>query len=649
MVILAWTCVALVGCGSSPPAPDVSSPADVPPPREVVTCPQDNEAPLHRGDAVPRCVVVGASTGEVAGDWPEMPGDMMPVVYVAPGADGGTGTRDNPYHDIARALMEPSSPPATILLGRGTFVLSSTVRVTRSVTIRGMGANMGDRATTIQAPTASDEPAFEVGLATGGAPIAVSFAQLGVRGGAAREPGPDDTTPGLRIQGTATTVSLRDVSVERMGEGVLVQQATLFADGLTVRRAGRIGVALSDRGAAILRHVLIRDGAGEGVLADEAWLSLRTGLVANHRRDGIALLGGRRTTACTARASPECPGNGGRPLNAGCPTATVGDASIEQRCLASRGRPAIGPDSCGNPADDGGIDATTSCYGISTIDDFAVVGNGVTGLRAERHPPNEGASPHDREVALAQPGAVVRATHLVVNRTNLPPDASLAGGDGLYVGPAALVVVDPDITSDAELGRGSEFAANSRTGILVDGDPLCGDGGADRVRNVIGARGVLCLAGASVRLNLGPGAYIQQEAQAGQLAYSEFHSNVALGLGVTLNSSAPEMFCDHFLGTRMGPLGTTQGMRMLGDGLSISGGIVRTRIAGSRIEGNQRFGLVLRDNAVEVTNTRSNGNRNGNGLIGTASIPTGRELLMPTVQPLSTPIADRALPGVSLR
>jgi hypothetical protein len=595
------------------------------------TCPAEHQQPRRQPDGGVACIPVGANVATDAScEWPDPSAFAAPVVYVTPGTGRGTGTLTDPFHDLADAL---ATRPGTVLLGCGVIPLAAPLTLASPVTLRGQGAGV----TMLQAPS-PPTTAITVDSAR------VALAQLTLAGDRARSLSLDDTTPALRISGATSVVTLREVRVESTGEGVRVEGGTLHAERLTLQRFGRAGVTLTEGSAAVLRDVLVRDGAGVGVLADGAWIDLRGGLIARNGRDGIALRGGRAASAC---ANPDndagCP-TGATSLSTSCPALALGDASvaladvaIEQQCLVNRTRVAVtDPDAGDLPP----IGRVLRCYGVSSVVDVALVENNVTGVRAERLPPPPGANTQAYETALSLPGAVVRASRLVIGRTRLPPDGGLVGGDGLYVGPAARVIADPDIASDLDLGRGSQFVSNTRTGILVDGDPIT-------VRNVLRAQGALCLAGASVLSNGGPGAYVQNAAQGLRVAFSDFQDNIALGLGVAAGGGVPLGQCNHFIGTRRGVLRVEGGAPLvLGDGLSVAEGLGRMTFENNLFENNSRFGLVLKNRTLEVIGglTRATGNINGNGFIGTGRVTGDAAGALRVVSlPLTTPLADAAL------
>jgi hypothetical protein len=514
-------------------------------------------------------------------------------VYVDLGTGAGTGSRDAPFHSLADALAA-TPPPATILVRCGTYALAASASLSAAITIRGVSPT----ATIFTPPRGA--PAFEVG-ATDGAPVAVTLARFGVRGDAAGDGGTDARVPGIRV-GPGATLTLDDVAIENTGYGVRVEQATLCAQGLSVRRARTAGLSFV-QSKALVRDFLIRDGANLGVLADESLIALRQGLVANNARDGVALRG---TQSSIERCAPP-DADAGTPGTA-CPQVAVCPGFMaDPQCVPNLPVPP-GP---GEP----GIAPVGLCRGVSTLEDVAIVGNHVTGLRAERMPPLPTATVHERNLALSQPGSIVQGARLVLGDTRAVTGES--GGDGLYVGPSARVTLDPNIASEDAGVPGSFLVGNTRTGALVDGDRSTGasDGG---IPNALQTHGTLRMAGALVSANRGPGLYVQERSVAERVAFVDFVGNAALGLGVTSGGSAPLIQCGHFIGTRTSTLMTeTLGPITIGDGLSMSEGSDTARIEGCRFENNQRYGLLLSGfNADFIGRNTARQNPSGVGVFG---------------------------------
>lgn len=551
----------LAACDSAPsplPAPLPPSPA----------CPRDDQAPLLRSLSGPSCIAVGADLASSGGEWPAPAGDPEPVVYVRPGIGAGTGTREAPFRDLNTALTATPAP-ATIVLARGTYTLPTALTVTRSVTLRGVGAS--DDATVLTAPRGVD--AIRVRAPGGVEPspeVSVTLARLKVRGDASSAPG--GQSAGVRVEGPRSTLTLRDVVVERMDDGVRVHEgATLCARGVSLRRSRRAGLVVLG-GMALVTGGLIRDGDNVGVLADGSVLAMRSSLVAGNAREGVVVRGARSNeTRCTP------PGDGGVPSGECTSLSLCGESTIAHECATSLAVPP-GP---GEP----GMAAVSECRGVSTLEEVVMIDNGVVGVRAERVPPPPDAGTRERNEAFAQPGARLRVTRALIGGTRAPPGES--SGDGLYVGPTASVTLDPNIVSEDAGVPGSIITSNARAGVLVDGDR------GSTVPNPLRAQGLLAASGTTVRYNRGPGIYVQERAVATRLAFGLIHDNTALGLGVTAGGRVPLIQCEHFTGTRAGTIVTERGSLTLADGLSMSEDTAATTIEQSEFSGNARYGMII--------------------------------------------------------
>lgn len=511
---------------------------------------------------------MGADLASLVGEWPAPAGTPEPVVYVRPGTGAGTGTRESPFHDLESALTATPAP-ATLVLARGTYTLPMTLTVTRSVTLRGVGAS--DDATVLTAPRGVD--AIRVRAPDGMEPspeVSVTLSRLKVRGDASATPG--EQGAGVRVEGPRSTLTLRDVVVERMDVGVRVHEgATLCARDVSLRRSRRAGLAVLN-GMALVTGGLIRDGDNLGVLADRSVLAMRSSLVAGNAREGVVVRGARSNgTRCTP------PGDGGTPSDGCASLSLCGESMVVHECASSLAIPP-GPD-------EPGMAAVSECRGVSTLEEVAVIGNGVVGVRAERVPPPTDAGTHERNEVFAQPGARLRATRALIGGTRAVPGEP--GGDGLYVGSTATVTLDPNIVSEDAGVPGSVVTNNARAGVLVDGDR-----GAT-VPNPLRAWGSLAASGTTVRYNRGPGMYIQERAVATRLAYGVIHDNTALGLGVTAGGSVPRIQCEHFTGTREGTIVTDRGSLTLADGLSMSEDTAGTTLEQSEFSGNARYGMII--------------------------------------------------------
>ena len=385
---------ALVGalvasCGEAPAPPAGRSPLDLYTPP---TC-GEGEAALRGADGEARCLRVGPAAS-VGGEFPSSEGAVAPLVYVRAGASGGDGSLASPYGDLSAAL---ASGAATVLVARGAHALRSPLALTRSVEIRGAGA--GDGGTRLEAPR---EGGVTV-RAPGGERVAVTLTGLVVRSGAAV------AAVGVDVADASVEVTLRDVAVRGVGLGLRVDGgATLRGERVSVEDTARRGAEVTGGASLVLRDARVARGMGDGLWADRAHLDLARVLVADHTRDGVALLGAA-TEAGACADDPLC---------------TALPAAPARACLAGR------------------------TVRVHELVDVSVLRNGVTGVRAEG-------------------GAFVRAARLLVADTRVP--AGTTGGDGLYVASGARACLDADVTSDARRGRGSAFVRNARAGVLADG------------------------------------------------------------------------------------------------------------------------------------------------------------------------------------
>ncbi len=552
---------------------------EAPPASPLVACPSPDQAPLLRTVDGPTCTRVGADLATASGEWPDVSDAASPIVYVSPGNGAGLGTRESPFHDLASALRA-TPVPATVLLARGTYALTESVQIDRSVTLRGVGA--GEGGTTLVSPAAMS--ALSVGVAESSSAISVTLSRLRILGSPSGSVA-ERNVPAVLARGASTALNLRDIVIERAGEGVRATTATVCARGLSVWRSRRAGL-VAERGAAVLvRDFVIRDGENLGVLSDESVVVMRTGMVAHNVRDGVALRGVRTSlTPCRVE---------------GCPAAALcEDFVVSRRCVANRFVRA-------NP--DAGvreIPAESACREVSSFEEVAVIDNGVTGLRAERLPPSPDASATDQDLAYSRPGAVFRGTRLVLGNTNVP--SGTVGGDGIYVGPGTRGELDPNITREDSGVPGSLITANARMGLLIDGD-------RDSPRPLVStlrARGEMNLSGAMVRHNRGPGMYVQRGALVERLGYGDFTGNSALGVGVALNGRIAAIQCEHFISTRLGRVTPESEPAVeLGDGLSMAEPDTRARddygvpigateITQSEFLNNARYGVALRSSPV---------------------------------------------------
>ncbi|MCZ7686330.1 MAG: hypothetical protein M5U28_49215 [Sandaracinaceae bacterium] len=199
----------------------------------------------------PGCAPIGAPCP--AGEWPEGLRPDATVLFVRPGAEGGTGTRDAPFGTVREAIAA-APDGATIALSRGLF--TESVMVDRAVTVRGACA----RDTSITSP--------EIGVhlvAAGAALEDVSIRDTGSAGLAVYY------TPGARVAG---------VLVERANvEGVLVAEATLDARALVVRDTrpdgdgyGGAAINVTDRAEVTMGRAILERNASYAAYVDDATL-----------------------------------------------------------------------------------------------------------------------------------------------------------------------------------------------------------------------------------------------------------------------------------------------------------------------------------------------------------------------------------------
>jgi len=601
---------------------------EAPPAPPLISCPTQDQAPLFLTNNRPTCTRVGANLGVASGAWPDTSGAPTPIVYVSPGTGAGAGTRESPDHDLATAL-ERAPAPGTIVLARGTYDLTASIAVHATVTLRGAGG--GDGGTTITMPPGT--AAFDVNPSGNSNALAFSLTGLRLRGREGSAP-TGGSSAALQVQGANTRLNLRDIVIERVTEALHANDlATVCARGLSVLRAQRAGL-VAQRGAAMLvRDFVIRDGENLGVLADESLVSLHTGLIANNARDGVALRGARRNPPPAA-----CEGVGFE-----CPSMTLcEDLVVPRRCLSGR-------------EVDGGVQQNPrerSCRDVSSFEEVAVIGNGVTGLRAELAPPQP-----DAGEVTPYLGAVFRGRRMVIGNTRVPLPGTIIGGDGLYAGPGARGELDPNVTRDDPEILGSLVVNNTRMGLLIDGDRTSSSSGTSTLR----AWAEVSVSGAWVSDNQGPGMYVQRGARVVRLGYGRFERNVALGVGVTSGGRVDAIQCEHFLGTRPGTISLASGTSPTqGDGLSMTGfdgtlptadgpTSATTRITQSEFRNNGRYGIALRGFPVtfvfdELANSRNVAQDNGRGvsLPGMMLTPAIRGLAAPDFN-TSPPIAQGAL------
>ncbi|MCZ7679437.1 MAG: DUF1565 domain-containing protein [Sandaracinaceae bacterium] len=173
--------------------------------REVCAAPEQAHLPGEPGCATLARVA--------AGEW----ADGLPaagVLYVRPGALGGTGARAEPFGTIAEAIAA-ASPGTIVALARGRY--DEAVLVDRSLTLRGAGP------ATVLAPL-----------------------------GAAEAPAIDVTAEGVRLEDLAIA------GVDRMGARVR-GRGDVDASGLVVDGARDRGILVEEGGKLRIRDSIIRN------------------------------------------------------------------------------------------------------------------------------------------------------------------------------------------------------------------------------------------------------------------------------------------------------------------------------------------------------------------------------------------------------
>jgi hypothetical protein len=225
------------------------------------------------------CTPVGASTATPSGDWPDVTGARMPLVYVQPGATGD-GSMGSPIGTIAEALtVLQMRGDGTIVLSRGAHVVATTITFDRSVTLLGVPGPMG---TLVQPP--AGVPAF---AATASAGSVVALEQLTIN---------KDTPhsgPVLRALGDGS-VHLRDVSIDHSDVGIELPdtagvRASLDAEQLTITNA-QVGVQAGATNTVALRSFRIEDSR-VGVKSLGSAVTAIEGMVHNFSAAGVSVDG----------------------------------------------------------------------------------------------------------------------------------------------------------------------------------------------------------------------------------------------------------------------------------------------------------------------------------------------------------------------
>lgn len=606
--------VAAAACGGDDPAPVAADAgtADAgttrPPAVASPRCASADEAPFRTDDGGHACTRVGAAAAAAAGEWPDVADAPQPVVYVRPGATGGTGTRDAPLGDLAAALSM-SPPPASVLLARGSFALAAPLSVTSgNVLIQGAGSDA-----TVLVPAAGTE-ALRVG---GAGPTVVTLVGLAVRYAAQ----PPATTSALSLGGAGATLRARDVLLTAPGRGVDASGgATLCAERLSITGAAGKGVVLTGGAHAYLRSALVRGSGSTGVSVSRSHLVLLDSLVSGNGHDGVALVGADVGAACTD--------------DAGCPSGPACEGFLTG---VTRARTcAIGLSS---------VSPGRACVSVDVLERVALLGNAVTGVRAQRTLPDAAELAVEGGAAVFRaPGPVLRAARLVVADTRAPAGGG-AGGDGVYVGPGATLDLDVSTAmTGAQTGRMSEVIQSDRVGVLVDGDPPT----AADVPNLYRAGSSVAIMGARIASNRGPGIFVQQRSALRSVAFSEVNDNFALGIGATTGATVATLQDNQFISTRLGAL-TLAGAAApvtVGDGVSIvSAGSGRALLQDNQFISNERAGLLLAGGAARLAGRNvGSGNRFGVALLAGATVEgTSAEIVGASAPPTDLPYVERSL------
>jgi hypothetical protein len=252
----------------------------------------------------------------------------------------------------------------------------------------------------------------------------------------------------------------------------------------------------------------------------------------------------------------------------------------------------------GNPARGGGfVGCTDGARGgpLDCVDRVTLADNGVAALYVEGTRDVEGA-------------------RLVLAATRLAPVTFGVAGDGLFVGTAARVALDPDITEVARRGFGTAIVANARVGALVQGTS---------------AR--LTLRGALVAANEGGGVLFGRGSEGPMLGENLIEANRVGGVIATPGALVGIMQCNGIVDTAMGSLATSAGVVTLGDALQLDALAAEATLRDNLFSGSARFGLVLNATRAFSAGNRGADNRYGVGLYagsvltGGASTVLGRE------------------------
>lgn len=311
MVVLG---LAAIGCASSPPtpvqdagavdaAPDVVTPdlsaqmvrALALVPRVSPRCEREDEAALRTGDDVDatQCTRVGATPTTAPPRWPAVTGLPTPVLYVDSDADAkGDGTPERPLRTLAAAVGWLPEARA-VVLSRGTHLVAETVRIPRDLVLVGAGADGGSALEISRARTGL--------VVAAAARVSLSSVSLRFASGAAV-----DADVAIASEGGGLT--LRDVTVDDASVAIDLVGGSLDAERISLRRSARVGVRGSANASLALSRFVVRDGAGQGIRVEGAHLRLSQGVVSNHARHGVVMIGATDATGGRARCADAAPG-----------------------------------------------------------------------------------------------------------------------------------------------------------------------------------------------------------------------------------------------------------------------------------------------------------------------------------------------------
>jgi hypothetical protein len=197
-------------------------------------------------------------------------------------------------------------------------------------------------------------------------------------------------------------------------------------------------------------------------------------------------------------------------------------------------------------------------------------------------------------IALDGAGVSVTAQRLMIAGTHY--DSTDGAGIGILVRNHAALSLDPDITSDAMQGRGSQIRANEATGVVVD------DGAHAEMHGLL------------VGSNGQSGIVIQNSAVVGNIGESFFQDNFGTGLMVTTGGSIAGLLCNGFVANRGAMMRFGAGGFRMQDGADIEPGAghrFAMTVANSMFFGHEGYGLLCI--GIDATITGSTFMNNGVG------------------------------------